>query len=308
MPTLGTETILMIAVVAALLAVLLVIKLIAFFNEYNKETQYIRIEMNETQDLSEQRYWQQKQSYHRLCLIPFVTENNVEKVYSALHGGRHARATQKSIMRMLVPMILGLSVCLVSLSGLTYAWFTATLQGTTQTIRTAAFRVEVTVKQGENSEPVAADDKGNYAIKAGKAYTFTMKAAADNTASRGYCKLLLKKAGESAGTPYYTATFEKNDTYTLTMTPESDMTVTVEPLWGKIEKQTPSVSVVENNKTIGSAPKTTTTTSAAAAQRVTSTTRKPSAVTTTTTVPKSSTTTPTTTGTTHMTAATTEEP
>ena len=127
MPTLGTETILMIAVVAALLAVLLVIKLIAFFNEYNKETQYIRIEMNETQDLSEQRYWQQKQSYHRLCLIPFVTENNVEKVYSALHGGRHARATQKSIMRMLVPMILGLSVCLVSLSGLTYAWFTATL-------------------------------------------------------------------------------------------------------------------------------------------------------------------------------------
>lgn len=303
MPTFDTETIVMFAAVTALLAVLLIIKLIAFFYEYNKDTQYIRIEMNETTDDKERRYWRQKLVYHRLCLIPFVTERNVERVYAVFHRGRHARKEQKSIVRVFAPLVLGLAVCLVSLSGLTYAWFTATLQGSAQTIRSAAFHVTVNVTADANEAVTLTENKGLYmgTLAAGKTYTFVMQAAEDSTASRGFCKIVVTDNGNTAGTPYYTATFSNTESYTISYTPEKTMTVTVEPIWGEVEKQLPKVATVENNGTIGrktpatvsttTTTRTTTTTTKSAVAKTSATTAAPTTTTTTTSTTTAATTT-----------------
>ena len=61
---------------------LLAIKFTEFIARFNRETKYIIMEINLATDSDEYRYWRRELRCHYLCLIPFVTERNITKVYS----------------------------------------------------------------------------------------------------------------------------------------------------------------------------------------------------------------------------------
>lgn len=65
-----------------------------------------------------------------------------------LYIGKHEKPTDENIMRLLMPSILGVLVCMVCLFGSTWAWFTAGIQvdGDAAT-KAANFSADVTVRE-----------------------------------------------------------------------------------------------------------------------------------------------------------------
>ncbi len=231
----------------ALLAIPLLIKIIAGFVDYSREKRYIRMEMNRTGNDSEYRYWRRELSYLRLCLIPFVNSRNVRKVYSFYHRGKHAaskKSDTKSLAMLFAPAVIGIAACLISVSGLTWAWFTASISTGMQSIKAANFAIEVMADE----KSVSVDKDGNYKITlegSGKV-TVEIKNAQDSTATSGFCVITIKKAVETRVSAYVTQDLVGIENYNLTYEGSAGDTVTITPKWG-----IPSGTVIENSSTIG---------------------------------------------------------
>lgn len=231
----------------ALLAIPLLIKIIAGFVDYSREKRYIRMEMNRTGNDSEYRYWRRELSYLRLCLIPFVNSRNVRKVYSFYHRGKHAaskKSDTKSLAMLFAPAVIGIAACLISVSGLTWAWFTASISTGMQSIKAANFAIEVMADE----KSVSVDKDGNYKITlegSGKV-TVEIKNAQDSTATSGFCVITIKKAVENTVSAYVTQDLVGIENYNLTYEGSAGDTVTITPKWG-----IPSGTVIENSSTIG---------------------------------------------------------
>ena len=78
----GALILLIVLVVSAFL--LIVLKLAQFVNHFSREKQYLLTEMHRAADYNEYCYWRRELRCLYLCLIPFVTERNVMKVYLSL--------------------------------------------------------------------------------------------------------------------------------------------------------------------------------------------------------------------------------
>ena len=80
-----------------------------------------------------------------------------------LYIGKHEKPTDENIMRLLMPSILGVLVCMVCLFGSTWAWFTAGIQvdGDAAT-KAANFSADVTVREipGATVQTIAAIQAG----------------------------------------------------------------------------------------------------------------------------------------------------
>ncbi len=80
-----------------------------------------------------------------------------------LYIGKHEKPTDENIMRLLMPSILGVLVCMVCLFGSTWAWFTAGIQvDGAATTKAANFSADVTVREipGATVQTIAAIQAG----------------------------------------------------------------------------------------------------------------------------------------------------
>lgn len=80
-----------------------------------------------------------------------------------LYMGKHEKPTDENIMRLLMPSILGVLVCMVCLFGSTWAWFTAGIQVDEDAVTKAAnFSADVTVQEipGATVQTIAAIQAG----------------------------------------------------------------------------------------------------------------------------------------------------
>ena len=76
----GALILLIVLIVSAFLLIL--IRFAKFINDFEREKQYLLTEMHRAADYNEYRYWRRELRCHYLCLIPFVTERNITKLYS----------------------------------------------------------------------------------------------------------------------------------------------------------------------------------------------------------------------------------
>lgn len=122
-----------------------------------------------------------------------------------------------SLSHLFAPALLGIFVCLFSLCGLTYAWYSTSAGSTVQTIQAAVFRTDAVCTEEDGAE-LQPDSERNgvleFSLSKGKTYQFHLSPAADSTTSRGYCKI----AVTAADTMVYTAE---------TLTPGSECSFTV---------------------------------------------------------------------------------
>lgn len=63
----------------------------------------------------------------------------------ALYIPRHSKSTDENILRLLVPSLLGILLCMICLAGTTWAWFTASVQTQPQTIEAANYDIAVSI-------------------------------------------------------------------------------------------------------------------------------------------------------------------
>lgn len=123
----------------------------------------------------------------------------------------------KNLLRLLMPSLIGMFLCAALLVGSTRAWFTASVQSSSQIIQAANYDIAVTV-----------DNKsvdGSIELTAGRhAVTLT----ASGTAKRfgGYCRI------DYNNTSLYTAPIMPDNTLTFTLNVQETATFTFTSLWG----------------------------------------------------------------------------
>ncbi len=145
---------------------------------------------------------------------------------------RHSKPTDENILRLLMPSVVGIFICMVCLAGSTWAWFSSSVQTAPQTIEAASFDIAVTV----NDEPVPSP----VTLEAGQQYTVTLTATG-NAPSGGYCEV------KGGAVPLYTETILPNESLTFTLIPETEAAYTFTAVWGKYSGK----ADITNGYTIG---------------------------------------------------------
>lgn len=220
----GALILLIVLIISAFL--LIVIKLAQFVDHFRREKRYLLTEMNRAADYNEYRYWRRELRCLYLCLIPFVTERNVMKVYPVFfHRAKHAEKQKRSdgLMHILAPSMLAICICAICLCGASWAWFTAsTSTGTTQ-IQSSSYKLLYQVGEDATATELA---------EAGTAYTLTSDTTvitlkANGTAgATGYCSV---KIGDET---YYTVQISVDDTFSFTVNAAAGTQIILTPKWG----------------------------------------------------------------------------
>ena len=222
----GALILLIVLIVSAFL--LIVLKLAQFVNHFSREKQYLLTEINRAADYNEYRYWRRELRCLYLCLIPFVTERNVMKVYPVFfHRAKHATKEKRSdgLMHILAPSMLAICICAICLCGASWAWFTASTSTGTTAIQSSSYKLSYQV--GEDTAATELTEADNtYTLTADKTL-ITLKATGTAGAT-GYCSI---KIGDET---YYTEQIYVNDTsgFTFTVNAAEGTEITLTPKWG----------------------------------------------------------------------------
>lgn len=137
---------------------------------------------------------------------------------------KHAKPTDENIFQLLLPSMIGMVICLICLIGMTWAWFTASITTSPQTITAANYEVSVSIDDGDVSAK-----GGQYTLSEGEhKVTLTAK----GNASTGYCKIKIDDE------TYYTPQFpdpkanDSSKTFAFSVKVSEKTTMTVRPIWG----------------------------------------------------------------------------
>ena len=220
----GALILLIVLIVSAFL--LIVLKLAQFVNHFSREKQYLLTEMHRAADYNEYRYWRRELRCLYLCLIPFVTERNVMRVYPVFfHRAKHATKEKRSdgLMHILAPSMLAICICAICLCGASWAWFTAsTSTGTTQ-IQSSSYKLLYQV--GEDATSTVLTEVKTVTVPESGSCKITL--SANGTAgATGYCSI---KIGDET---YYTEQIFVDGTFTFTVNAAADTQIILTPKWG----------------------------------------------------------------------------
>lgn len=245
----GMIIILTVLIVSAFL--LIVLKLAQFVNRFSREKQYLLTEMHRAADYNEYRYWRRELRCLYLCLIPFVTERNVMKVYPVFfHRAKHATKEKRSdgLMHILAPSMLAICICAICLCGASWAWFTASTSTGTTAIQSSSYKLLYQVGEDATATELA---------EAGTAYTLTSDTTvitlkANGTAgATGYCSI---KIGDET---YYTEQIFVDGTFTFTVNAAAGTEITLTPKWGSCAVRDNANSIDGEITVTGSQPSNT---------------------------------------------------
>ena len=220
----GALILLIVLIISAFL--LIVIKLAQFVDHFRREKRYLLTEMNRAADYNEYRYWRRELRCLYLCLIPFVTERNVMKVYPVFfHRAKHATKEKRSdgLMHFLAPSMLAICICAICLCGASWAWFTASTSTGTAAIQSSSYKLSYQVGEDATATELA---------EAGTAYTLTSDTtvitlkATGTAGATGYCSI---KIGDET---YYTEQIFVDGTFYFTVNAVAGKEITLTPKWG----------------------------------------------------------------------------
>lgn len=234
----GAMVLLTILIVSAFLLILY--KLAKYFTAFGRETRRILFRMNRAAD-EEYGYWCRVLRCHYLCLIPFVTEHNVMKLYNHLfHRPKRIEKNGRSdgLPHLLAPSVIGACICAFCLCGTSWAWFTASSSSGTAKIESAVYSVLATATHND-SEVSAVDSPGSitkFDLTAGQ--TYEIKITPTGSAKTGYCKVNFEDKD------YYTTQLTSGE-FSFTVYASVDGYLTITPEWG-------TCTLANETNTIGS--------------------------------------------------------
>ena len=220
----GALILLIVLIVSAFL--LIVLKLAQLVNHFSRKKQYLLTEMSRAADYNEYRYWRRELRCLYLCLIPFVTERNVMRVYPVFfYRAKHAAKEKRSdgLMHILAPSMLAICICAICLCGASWAWFTASTSTGTAQIQSSSYKLSYQVGEDTTATELA---------EAGTAYTLTSDTtvitlkAKGTAGATGYCSITV------GSETYYTEQIFVDGTFTFTVNAAAGTEITLTPKWG----------------------------------------------------------------------------
>lgn len=205
---------------------LIVLRLAQFVNHFRREKQYLLTEISRAEDYNEYRYWRRELRCLYLCLIPFVTERNVMKVYPVFfHRTKHSTKEKRTdgLMYILAPSVVGICICAVCLCGASWAWFTASTSTGTTAVQSSSYRLSYRVDEDAAATELA--EAKTVTVPVSGRCTITLSATGTAGAT-GYCRINI---GDET---YYTGQIFVPDAFTFTVNAAAGTTITLTPKWG----------------------------------------------------------------------------
>ena len=236
----GALILLIVLIVSAFL--LIVLKLAQFVNHFSRKKQYLLTEMSRAADYNEYRYWRRELRCLYLCLIPFVTERNVMKVYPVFfYRAKHAAKEKRSdgLMHILAPSMLAICICAICLCGASWAWFTASTSTGTAQIQSSSYKLSYQVGEDTTATELA---------EAGTAYTLTSDTtvitlkATGTAGATGYCCITV------GSETYYTEQIFVDGTFTFTVNAAAGTEITLTPKWGSCAVRDNANSIIKDGE------------------------------------------------------------
>lgn len=86
----GNGAVALIAASLTAVAVLLIVWLISFIRRFNSDTEYYYWKMQTADTKKEYRRWRREIRCHYLCLIPFVNNKNVMRLYNRIYRKKNS--------------------------------------------------------------------------------------------------------------------------------------------------------------------------------------------------------------------------
>ena len=207
-------------------SLLIALKLTRFINDFGRRKRYFLIKMCRANDYKEYCNWRRELRCLYLCLIPFITECNVKKVYPVFfRQAKHAAKEKRSdgLMHILAPSMLAICICAICLCGASWAWFTASTSTGTTAIQSSSYKLVYQVN--EDADPIELDEEDNIYTLTADTAMITLKATGTAGAT-GYCSI---KVGSET---YYTERIFVGGTFTFTVKAAKGTTITLTPKWG----------------------------------------------------------------------------
>lgn len=149
--------------------------------------------------------------------------------------------TGASMVRILLPSILGAVLCSFMMVGTSWAWFSDDVSTGSYTIQTANFGADVTVSCLTETDEVAVSDTGVYSLKAREAYSVSFETS--GIASKGFCTMTYHEADQSteAVEKMSTSVMESGDVISFTFIPQEDTECLFNASWGEPQDVTRSM-------------------------------------------------------------------
>ena len=222
----GTLILLIVLIVSA--SLLIALKLTRFVNDFGRRKRYFLIKMCRADGYKEYCNWRRELRCLYLCLIPFITERNVRKVYPIFfRKAKHASKEKRSdgLAYILAPSMLAICICAVCLCGVSWAWFTSSTATGTTAIQSSSYKLLYQV--GNDTVPTELAEPGTAYTLTSDTTVITLKAIG-TAGARGYCSI---KVGNET---YCTEQISTNDTsgFTFTVNAAAGTTITLTPKWG----------------------------------------------------------------------------
>ena len=220
----GALILLIVLIVSAFLLIL--IRLAKLVNDFGREKQYLLTEMHRAADYNEYRYWRRELRCLYLCLIPFVTERNVMRVYPVFfHRAKHATKEKRSdgLMHILAPSMLAICICAICLCGASWAWFTASTSTGTTAIQSSSYKLLYQVNEDTATTELA--EVKTVTVPESGSCKITLSATGTAGAT-GYCSITV------GSETYYTEQIFVDGTFTFTVNAAAGTEITLTPKWG----------------------------------------------------------------------------
>lgn len=241
----GALILLIVLIVFAFLLIL--IRFAKFVNDFGRGKQYLLNEMHRAADYNEYCYWRRELRCLYLCLIPFVTERNVMRVYPVFfHRAKHTTKEKRSdgLVHILAPSMLAICICAICLCGASWAWFTAsTSTGTTQ-IQSSSYKLLYQV--GEDATPTELAEVKTVTVPESsipESSSCKITLSATGTAgATGYCSI---KIGDET---YYTEQIFVDGAFTFTVNAAAGTEITLTPKWGSCAVRDNANSITKDGK------------------------------------------------------------
>lgn len=238
--------ILVFLIIAAVIAAVAAAKAAVFLIGFNKETRIIAAELRRAENCREYHYWRYELRCHYLCLIPFVNEKNVMRLYRRLYRQPKHREKKRDdgLNHILAPSFIGIIVCSVCLCGASWAWFTASQSSSITSVKFAEYAISVEVN-GNRTEPVR-DDSNRYSIDIADEGEYSIKLSASGTAKSGYAVIYF---ADNEDLKYYTEQIPTGTDFEFRVNSGNSGLLQIETRWGSCALE--NITLLINNGNIG---------------------------------------------------------
>ena len=152
------------------------------------------------------------------------------------------KITDKALNYNIISAVIGVILCLASLTAATWAWFGDSVSSIENDLSTGVYSVSVSVTDSAGNVLKAKNDtegKEFYELSANEKYSVTLKG--EGTVSEGYC--ILKCGNESLYTQqiYTENTQDSPNQITFSLTSASDGSLYISSCWG-LYSETPQLT------------------------------------------------------------------